>query len=420
MIKTNYLIFINTNTFFLVSQAKSHLQYYPCPTNINFLWNFGFLLAITFVIQIVTGLLLASRYTSDCDYAFDSVQHIVREVSCGWQCRYVHTTGASAVFICLFMHMLRGLHGSYLYLPITWITGIIIFFITIITAFLGYVLPWGQMSFWGATVITNLLSPIPYLVTWIVGGFYVAHPTLKRFFVLHFVLPFVAMGIVILHIFYLHLQGSGNPLGNETDLKIPFYPHMLSIDMKGFNNLFFLFIIQAFLGILSLSHPDNSCPVNRFVTPLQIVPEWYYLSFYAILKVIPSKTGGLLFLVATQLLLLLYCENRASTTIIYLRHPFANRESSNIPVGYANCFLALLVIGAQLPMVVYIIYGRIYAVLYMLFSGISVDCPNRYMNRRVSSYRLCMDKVNYLLYQMWYPISRWVMNSTSNWLNKAR
>nr|AMD11864.1 cytochrome b [Choleoeimeria sp. JRB-2016] len=351
-----------------MSQVRSHLQSYPCPTNINFLWNFGFLLAISFVVQIVTGLLLASRYTSEITQAFASVQHIIREVSFGWEFRFLHATGASCVFFCLYLHILRALvFSSYTYLCLTWISGLVIYFITIATGFLGYVLPWGQMSFWGATVICNLLSPIPYLVTWLLGGFYVDHPTLKRFFVLHFCLPFVAMILVVLHIFYLHLNGSNNPLGTETALKIPFYPHMLSTDAKGFNYLMFFLLAQSFFGFLELSHPDNNIPVNRFVTPLQIVPEWYFLAYYAILKVIPSKTGGMFVFIGSILLLFLLSEIRGMSSLIQLRQQFSPRNcATSWTIVYFYSFIALLIVGAQLPQEVFISYGRFYTIIYLV------------------------------------------------------
>lgn len=353
---------------FIMSQVRSHLQSYPCPTNMNFLWNFGFLVGISFVVQIVTGLLLASRYTSEMSHAFASVQHIIREVSFGWEFRFLHATGASCVFLCLFLHILRALvFSSYTYLSLTWITGLIIYFISIATGFLGYVLPWGQMSFWGATVICNLLSPIPYLVTWLLGGFYVDSPTLKRFFVLHFVLPFVGLVLAVLHIFYLHLNGSSNPLGTETALKIPFYPHMLSTDGKGFNYLILFLLAQSFFGLIELSHPDNSIPVNRFVTPLQIVPEWYFLAYYAILKVIPSKTGGLLVFAGSIILLLLLSEVRSLTSVLNLRQQFSSRNcATSWSIIYVYSFIALIIVGAQLPQEVFISYGRFFTVIYLL------------------------------------------------------
>ena len=353
---------------FIMSQVRSHIQSYPCPTNVNFLWNFGFLLGISFVVQIVTGLLLASRYTSDMSNAFSSVQHIIREVSFGWEFRFLHATGASCVFLCLFLHILRALAmSSYVYLSLTWTTGLIIYFISIATGFLGYVLPWGQMSYWGATVICNLLSPIPYLVSWLLGGFYVDNPTLRRFFVLHFILPFVALIFVVLHIFYLHLNGSSNPLGTETALKIPFYPHMLSTDGKGFNYLILSLVAQSFFGLIELSHPDNCILVNRFLTPLQIVPEWYLLAYYAILKVIPSKTGGLLLFVGSILLLLLLGEVRSLTSVVNLRQQFSSRNcATSWSIIYIYSFIALLVVGSQLPQEVFISYGRFFTAIYLL------------------------------------------------------
>lgn len=320
------------------------------------------------MLQIITGLLLASRYTSEMSHAFASLQHIIREVSFGWEFRFLHATGASCVFLLIFMHILRALvFSSYTYLSLTWITGLIIYFVTIATGFLGYVLPWGQMSFWGATVICNLLSPIPYLVTWLLGGFYVDHPTLKRFFVLHFVLPFLGMVLVVLHIFYLHLNGSSNPLGTETALKIPFTPHMLATDIKGLSYLILLLVAQACFGLLELSHPDNNIPVNRFVTPLQIVPEWYFLAYYAILKVIPSKTGGLLVFVGSILMLLLLAEIRSLTSLLLLRQQFSSRNATaSWSVLYIYSFIALIIVGAQLPQEVFISYGRCFTAIYLL------------------------------------------------------
>lgn len=324
-------------------------------------------MGISFVIQIVTGLLLASRYTSDISHAFESVQYITREVNYGWQFRLLHIIGASCVFLCIFLHILRALvFSSYTYLSMTWITGLVIYLVTIATGFLGYVLPWGQMSFWGATVICNLLSPIPYLVTWLLGGFSVDHPTLERFFVIHFVLPFVALMLVVLHIFYLHLNGSSNPIGVDTAMKIPFYPHMLSTDAKGVNYLLLLLIIEAFFGLVELSHPDNNIPIDRFVTPSHIVPEWYFLVYYAIIKAVPSKIGGLLVFVGSILLLLLLSEIRSFTSIILLRQQFYSRNcSTSWTILYLYSFLMLLIVGAQLPQRIFILYGRLFTLLHI-------------------------------------------------------
>nr|YP_010213998.1 cytochrome b [Klossia helicina]UBN07448.1 cytochrome b [Klossia helicina] len=352
-----------------MNQVKAHLQTYPCPLNINFLWNFGFLIAITFLVQIVTGVLLASNYTPDITLAFYSVQYIIREVGSGWYFRYLHSTGASFVFALTYLHILRALAGgSCFYLPVTWTSGLVLFFISIMTAFLGYVLPWGQMSFWGATVITNLLSPIPGLVSWICGGYYVSNPTLKRFFVLHFVFPFVCLCVVFIHIFFLHLQGSTNPLGYDTSLKVPFFPNILSLDFKGFNNICVVFFIQTFFGFLTLSHPDNSCEVDRFVTPLQIVPEWYFLPFYAMLKAIPNKNAGFIILIASIQCLFLFGEVRAFTTLILMKLTFGSREFSTWNSWFKYSFYSLLWIGAQLPQETFICYGRIFIINYFIFA----------------------------------------------------
>ncbi|CAD2114654.1 cytochrome b (mitochondrion) [Plasmodium vinckei] len=347
-----------------INLVKTHLINYPCPLNINFLWNYGFLLGIIFFIQILTGVFLASRYSPEISYAYYSIQHILRELWSGWCFRYMHATGASLVFFLTYLHILRGLNYSYLYLPLSWISGLIIFALFIVTAFIGYVLPWGQMSYWGATVITNLLSGIPSLVIWLCGGYTVSDPTIKRFFVLHFILPFVALCIVFIHIFFLHLHGSTNPLGYDTALKIPFYPNLLSLDVKGFNNILILFLIQSIFGVIPLSHPDNAIIVNTYVTPLQIVPEWYFLPFYAMLKTIPSKNAGLVIVVASLQLLFLLAEQRNLTTIIQFKMVFSAREYS-VPIIWFMCsFYALLWIGCQLPQDIFILYGRLFIILF--------------------------------------------------------
>nr|UJQ69794.1 cytochrome b [Sarcocystis attenuati]UJQ69795.1 cytochrome b [Sarcocystis attenuati] len=353
-----------------MSLVRAHLVYYRCAININFSYNFGFLLAIAFVMQIVTGITLALRYTSDGIYSFASVQHIVREVAGGWEFRLLHATTASAVFAFILIHMIRGLfNGSYSYLTTAWVSGLVLYIITIATAFLGYVLPWGQMSFWGATVITNLLSPIPYLVPWILGGYYVSDVTLKRFFVLHFVLPFVGCILIVLHIFYLHLNGSSNPVGIDTPLKVPFYPHMLMTDGKGLSYLIFLLFLQVGFGWIELSHPDNSIPVNRFVTPLHIVPEWYFLAYYAILKVIPSKTGGLLVFMSSLIMLALYAEIRHFNTRMYLRQQFSTRNVvTSWIIMWVYSMILLIIIGGAMPQTIYIMYGRLASVWYIVTS----------------------------------------------------
>merc|ERR1711904_49994 len=245
----------------------------------------GFLLLVTILIQMMTGILLSLHYTSDIHSAYYSVMHIVREVYYGWSFYKIHSSGASFVFLVLFIHVARAIsYGSNFYNPNTWFSGIVLFLLLMATAFMGYVLPWGQMSFWGAIVITNLLSPFPCLIEWICGGYCVYNPTLKRFFLFHFVFPFLLCGFGILHLFYLHFHSSNNPLRLNTNNKIPFFPFTFLKDFIGFILILCLYLLQTHFGISSLSHPENALEVCGLLTPLHIVPEWYFLCQYAMLK----------------------------------------------------------------------------------------------------------------------------------------
>jgi len=279
------------------------LQDYPTPKNLSYWWNFGSLAGICLVIQIVTGIVLAMHYTPHTDLAFASVEHIMRDVNYGWLMRYVHANGASFFFIVVYIHIFRGLYyGSYKApREILWFLGVIILLLMMATAFMGYVLPWGQMSFWGATVITNLFSAIPWvgegIVTWLWGGFSVDNPTLQRFFSLHYLLPFVIVGVVALHLIALHQHGSNNPLGINVkgpQDQIPFHPYYTMKDMFGFGVFFFIFFIFVFFMPNFMGHPDNYLPADPLVTPPHIVPEWYFLPFYAILRAVPDKLGGVI------------------------------------------------------------------------------------------------------------------------------
>nr|AAS90425.1 cytochrome b [Esox americanus americanus] len=283
---------------------------FPAPANISIWWNFGSLLGLCLITQILTGLFLAMHYTSDISTAFSSVCHICRDVNYGWLIRNIHANGASLFFICIYMHIARGLYyGSYLYKE-TWNIGVILLLLTMMTAFVGYVLPWGQMSFWGATVITNLLSAVPYvgntLVQWIWGGFSVDNATLTRFFAFHFLFPFVIAAATVLHLLFLHETGSNNPVGINSDAdKIPFHPYFSYKDLLGFT---FMLLILASLALFSpnlLGDPDNFIPANPLVTPPHIKPEWYFLFAYAILRSIPNKLGGVLALLFSILILML-------------------------------------------------------------------------------------------------------------------
>ena len=276
---------------------------FPTPRNFNYLWNFGALAMINLVIMIATGIFLAMNYTPHELMAFDSVERIMRDVNYGWLLRYAHANGASMFFIVVYIHMLRGLYyGSYKTpRELLWILGVVILLLMMATAFMGYVLPWGQMSFWGATVITNLFSAIPlvgdYIVTWLWGGFSVGNATLNRFFSLHYLMPFVLVGVIFLHIAALHITGSNNPLG--IDVKgpqdtLPFHPYYTVKDSVGICVYLAVFAFFVFFAPNWMGHPDNYIPANPLVTPAHIVPEWYFLPFYAILRSVPDKLGGVL------------------------------------------------------------------------------------------------------------------------------
>ena len=288
------------------------LNEYPTPKNLNYFWNFGSLAGITLVIMIVTGIVLSMNYTAHIDYAFDSVERIMRDVNHGWLLRYIHMNGASFFFIVVYIHIFRGLYyGSYKApREILWILGVLILLLMMATAFMGYVLPWGQMSFWGATVITNLFSAIPLvgesIVTWLWGGFSVDNPTLNRFFSLHFVLPFVIVGVVILHLVALHRFGSNNPIGIDVKGKqdtIPFHPYYTIKDLFGLSVFATIFAAAVFFFPNFMGHPDNYIPANPMVTPAHIVPEWYLLPFYAILRSVPDKLLGVVAMLSAILIL---------------------------------------------------------------------------------------------------------------------
>nr|URX53393.1 cytochrome b [Incisitermes cf. incisus] len=286
----------------LIKMANSALIDLPTPSNISTWWNFGSLLGICLMIQIATGLFLAMHYCPNTEVAFSSVAHICRDVNYGWILRTLHANGASMFFICIYLHIGRNMYyGSYK-LVHTWSIGVLILFAMMATAFLGYVLPWGQMSFWGATVITNLLSAIPYvgtiLVQWVWGGFAVDNATLTRFFTLHFLMPFVVTALVMIHLLFLHQTGSNNPLGLKSDNdKIPFHPYFTTKDILGFIILFAALSTLSLKEPYILGDPDNFIPANPLVTPVHIQPEWYFLFAYAILRSIPNKLGGVIALV---------------------------------------------------------------------------------------------------------------------------
>nr|APF47523.1 cytochrome b [Protapanteles sp. 2 SNS-2016] len=282
----------------------------PTPVNISILWNFGSLLGLCLLIQIITGLFLSMHYVSNINYSFYSIIHIMKDVNFGWLMRLMHMNGASFFFICIYLHIGRGLYyGSYKLFKV-WIIGVLILLMLMMTAFMGYVLPWGQMSFWGATVITNLLSAIPYLgvmmVEWLWGGFSVDNATLNRFYTLHFLMPFVLMMMIIIHLMFLHENGSNNPLGlNSNYYKVIFHNYFTYKDIMGFLIFFLILMILLFQNPYKLGDPDNFIEANSMITPIHIQPEWYFLFAYTILRSIPNKLSGVIALVMSILILLI-------------------------------------------------------------------------------------------------------------------
>nr|YP_010616686.1 cytochrome b [Argestina pomena]WAW79886.1 cytochrome b [Argestina pomena] len=282
----------------------------PTPSNISNWWNFGSLLALCLIIQIMTGLFLTMYYTANIEMAFHSINYICRNVNYGWLIRTLHANGASFFFICIYFHIGRGIYYESFNLFYTWMIGVIILFLLMATAFMGYVLPWGQMSFWGATVITNLLSAIPYLgtllVNWIWGGFAVDNATLTRFYTFHFLLPFMILMMTMIHLLFLHQTGSNNPLGINSNIdKIPFHPFFTFKDLIGFIMLISMLTFLTLMNPYLLGDPDNFIPANPLVTPIHIQPEWYFLFAYAILRSIPNKLGGVIALVMSILILII-------------------------------------------------------------------------------------------------------------------
>lgn len=300
------------NKNYIFGLLASHVIYYPSPITLTYAWSFGSLAGICLVIQILSGIFLAMHYTPDITMAFSSVEFIMRDVKNGWLIRYIHANGASMFFIVVYAHICRGLYyGSYMKpRELLWCSGVVIFFLMMGTAFTGYVLPWGQMSFWGATVITNMVTAVPIagktIVQWLWGGYTVNNPTLHRFFSIHFFLPFLIAGMSLIHLALLHKEGSSSPLGSDTGVDdLPFYPYFVSKDVFAFFTFLVFFATFVFYFPNTLNHPDNYIPADPLHTPAHVVPEWYFLSFYAILRSIPHKAGGILAMVGAILVLFL-------------------------------------------------------------------------------------------------------------------
>nr|QHN60233.1 cytochrome b [Tamarixia radiata] len=352
----------------LLNILYSSLIILPTPLNISIWWNFGSLLGICLLTQIISGFFLTMHYTPHIDLAFNSVIHIIQDVNYGWLIRLIHMNGASMFFICMFIHIGRGIYYNSFLLIKTWFIGVIIFFLTMAAAFLGYVLPWGQMSFWGATVITNLISAIPYIgdnvVKWLWGGFSVNNATLNRFYSFHFILPLIILMLVIFHLFYLHETGSSNPMGlNSNYFKITFNPYYSIKDLLGFIIMLFIFLMINMLYPYILSDPENFNQANSMITPIHIQPEWYFLFAYAILRSIPNKLGGVIALIMSILILLIL---PFSFTYKFkgFKFYFINQYLFWI---FFNMFIILTWIGARPVESPYILIGQLISILYFLY-----------------------------------------------------
>ncbi|NP_696989.1 apocytochrome b (mitochondrion) [Monosiga brevicollis] len=353
-----------------ISIVNNMLIQLPAPSNLSYMWGFGSLLGLCLIIQILTGIFLAMHYCANVDLAFASVEHIMRDVNAGWLLRYIHANGASMFFIMVYMHIARGLYyGSYTAPRILlWNIGIIILIVMMATAFIGYVLPWGQMSFWGATVITNFITAIPFIgkdiVEWVWGGFSVSNATLNRFFSLHYLLPFALAGLAVAHLIALHEHGSNNPIGVDSNIdKVPFHPYYSVKDVFGYVLFtiffaFFIFFIPNYLG-----HSDNYIPANPLVTPQHIVPEWYFLFAYCILRAIPNKLLGVIALFASLVVL----------AVLPFTHTSKIRSMRFRPIAkvffwfFVADFIILSYLGGQPAEDPYIIIGQLATVFYFSY-----------------------------------------------------
>nr|QDI93983.1 cytochrome b [Tuxedo flavicollis] len=352
----------------LMKIMNSSLIDLPSPSSISLWWNFGSLLGMCLMIQIITGIFLAMHYTANVELAFSSVMHVCRDVNNGWLLRNLHANGASMFFICLYMHVGRGMYYSSYKLIMTWMVGVVLLLLVMATAFLGYVLPWGQMSLWGATVITNLLSALPYLgndlVKWLWGGFSVENATLTRFFTLHFLMPFIVAMMVMIHLLFLHQSGSNNPLGlNSNYDKIPFHPYFSIKDYMGMMIALSMFILLNLWEPTALGDPENFIPANPLVTPLHIQPEWYFLFAYAILRSIPNKLGGVIAMIASIMIIMIL--------------PFTNKNKfqsmSFYPMNKMSFWMLLVNlilltwIGARPAEEPFILTGQMLTISYFLY-----------------------------------------------------
>lgn len=375
------------NKNYLLALISSHLIYYPTPISLTYAWSFGSLAGICLIIQMLSGIFLAMHYTPHIDLAFSSVEHIMRDVNNGWFIRYVHANGASMFFIVVYFHIFRGLYyGSYMTpRELLWCSGVVIFILMMATAFTGYVLPWGQMSFWGATVITSLVTVIPVagqtIVEWLWGGYTVNNPTLHRFFSIHFCLPFVIAGLTLIHLALLHKEGSNSPIGSDTGVDdIPFYPYFFSKDLFAFFCFMFFFSVFIFYFPNVLNHPDNCIPADPYKTPAHVVPEWYFLPFYAILRSIPHKAGGI--------------SAMGGSIIVLFLIPFINssevRNTTYRPLFkifywlLVSDFIVLIWLGQKPVKDTYVIAGQIATLYYFIFFLFAVPVVGRIESKLVT------------------------------------
>nr|YP_010034073.1 cytochrome b [Colobopsis nipponica]QOW83440.1 cytochrome b [Colobopsis nipponica] len=354
------------NKMFFNLMKKSLIKL-PTPINISYWWNFGSLLGMFLMIQILSGFLLSMHYCPNTMYAFKSIIHIIQNIKLGWLIHNIHINGASLFFICMYIHMSRGLYYYSFKLTNTWMIGITIYLFSMATAFLGYVLPWGQMSFWGATVITNLVSTIPYMgymiVQWIWGGFSINNATLNRFYSIHFIMPFLILFLVLIHLMFLHNTGSSNPLGVNSDLfKIYFHPYFTLKDNLGFMLTMFLFMLINLEYPYMFSDPDNFIPANPMITPLHIQPEWYFLFAYAILRSIPNKLGGVIALLSSILMFYMFplINSKLKSCSLYPLNQY-------IYWIFINNFILLTWAGAQIIEDPFITISQFLAFNYFLF-----------------------------------------------------
>jgi ubiquinol-cytochrome c reductase cytochrome b subunit len=361
---------IRIATYSFLNFLASHLLYYPTPIALTYAWSFGALAGVCLIIQFISGILLSIHYTANIELAFDSVEYIMRDVPNGWLIRYIHANGASMFFIVIYAHIFRGLYyGSYMKpRQLLWCSGVVLFLLIMGTAFTGYVLPWGQMSFWGATVITNMVTAIPFggkmIVEWLWGGYTINAPTLRRFYSVHFILPFIISGVTIIHLALLHKVGSTSPLGSDTGVDdVPFYPYFFAKDLFAFTCFMFVFGVLVFFFPNLLNHPDNCIPADPMETPRHLVPEWYFLPFYAILRSIPHKGAGISAMLGSILIMLII----PFTYTGYVRNTTYRPLFKIFYWALISDFLTLLWVGQAQITDHYISLGQYASIYYFLF-----------------------------------------------------